>query len=127
MTRILAPALFLASLALAGADKKDPAPEPATKAPPKADVRGEVKQIQPQGKLTRLLIEGKKEKDTQYARAIAYLERDGKVYAWKDGKKVAAKISDIKVGSRVQCVFNGDLRAHGTKEILILPPVKAKK
>ena len=38
-----------------------------------------------------------------------------------------SKIAAIKVGSRVQCVFDGDLRAHGTKEILILAPAKAKK
>jgi len=115
----------------------DPDPEPPEKAPPRADVRGEVKSViqkatklKPVGVL-RVEVEGVKEKDTQYDKAVAVVRSTAKVYKWVNGKKKDASLEDIKVGSKVQCLFKGPVAdsypVQGeASEVLILPAAKKK-
>ena len=129
--------VLLAAVALLAADKKDPDPEPPKKTPPKADVRGKVKsfatfRVVDGGQVARLRIEGKKEKDTKYAKASVIIMTTTKLYIWKGGKKVPAKIGDIDRDATVQCIFAGAVAGPNPqrvrlKELLILPPAKAKK
>jgi hypothetical protein len=118
--------LFVAVLALLGADKAEP--EPAKKGPPKADIRGKVTSAVPlraRDLVGRIGVEGVKEKDTQYDKAVVTIPGKAKVLRWLDGKEVPAKFSDLKVGSRVQCVFTGPVRESypvqaSAAEVLIL-------
>jgi hypothetical protein len=48
-----------------------------------------------------------------------------KVYKWVNGKKTAATSADIKVGSKVQCVFTGPINTTNpiqasASEVIIL-------
>lgn len=127
--------MLLVAVALLGADKKEPPAEPATKAPPKASIRGTIKSVSAvrrKGAVGVLSIDGKKEKDTQYDKATVTLVTGVKIYKWEDGKKKAAKFEDLKVGCVVQCDFSGPVRESypvqsDTKEVLILSTPKAKK
>ncbi|MBY0229022.1 MAG: hypothetical protein K2W96_07070 [Gemmataceae bacterium] len=118
--------LVLAVALVLGADKAEPEPKPA--APPKADIRGVVKMGTPvkiRGAVFRMMVEGKKEADTKHDKARVSLKPGGKVWLWKDGKKVAAAFKDIKPGCVVQCDFVGAVRESypvqaDTDEILIL-------
>ena len=128
---------FLAVLALAvigtvSADKTDP--EPAKKAPPKADIRGKVSSVtalRAQGLVGAISVDGKKEKDTQYDKASVKLTSSTKFYKWVDGKKKDAKFSDVKEGSKVQCVFTGPVAESypvqaTASELIILEEPKKK-
>ncbi len=100
--------LLAAALALLGADRSEP--EPVRKAPPKADVRGKVTSVvglRARDLVGRIRVEGVKEKDTQYDKAVVTIPSKAKLYRWVGGKKVPAKFGEIKVGSKVQCVFDG--------------------
>src|SRR5215207_6482255 len=103
--------LAVAALAMVGlvwADKSEP--EPAKKAPPKADIRGKVSGVaalRARGLVGRMSVDGKKEKDTEYDRASVTLTSTTKFYKWVGGKKKDAKFGDIKKGSVVQCNFVG--------------------
>jgi beta-N-acetylhexosaminidase len=129
MSHIWKIALLSVVVFVVGADKK----EPETKAakPPKADVRGTVKTVtalRAKGGVS-LLIEGKKEKDTGYDKASVSVLAGATVEKWVDGKKVKAKVSDIKVGCKVQCVFSGPVLESlpvqaSAKEVLILETPK---
>ena len=102
------PHLLLALALLMGADKAEPEPKPAK--PPKADIRGTAKDVaglRARGLVGRMLVEGKKEKDTGYDKASVTIRTGAKIYWWKGGKKVEAKFSDIKDGCVVQCLFVG--------------------
>src|SRR5262245_23589328 len=134
MSRILTPVLLIGTLALPGAARQATSLAPKEeKAPPKADVRGEVTRVVVErNSVTGLLIEGKKETDTKYDRAFVTVSGT-KVYTWKDGKKAAAKIGDIKVGSRVQSVFTDAPKTSTSTtvfakagELLILAPPRRR-
>ncbi len=130
MIRLTGLALLLATMpALA-----DPSPEPEPPSPGKADVRGPVKAFK-MGKagassVGMLMIDGKKEADTKYDKAVVRLEAGARVFAWKGGKKVEAKLEDIKAGTRVQITFDGPLKdaksmvVGSAKEVLILEDPK---
>lgn len=125
-------ALFLFALALVAADE----PEPKKKkdvAPPKADVRGEVKSVtflRAKDLVANILVEGAKEKDTGHDKASVTLTNATKVYAWADGKKVEAKAADLKQGCRVQCVFTGPVaesypvQARASEVVILAEPKK---
>lgn len=124
----------LAALLLYTAEKaRSVDPEPATDtAPPKADVRGEVTRVaalRAKGLIGSLLVEGKKEKDTQHDKASVTLPQEVKIFKWTKGKKVEAKFDDIKKGDQVQCVFTGPVAESypvqaKASEVLILPAAK---
>jgi hypothetical protein len=116
-------------LALVGADNPEP-----TKAPPKADVRGKVTTLavlRAKDLVGRIQVDGVKEKDTKYDRAVVTIPIKAKIYRWVDGKKTDAKFSDLKRGAKVQCVFTGAVAESNpvkarASEVLILE-VPAKK
>lgn len=122
-------ALLVSVVFLLGAE-----PEPKAAKPPKADVRGAVTSISvPRGGglIGVLLVEGKKEADTQYDKASVTILAGATIEKWVDGKKVKATFGDIKNGSIVQCVFTGPVAESypvqaRTKEVLILQTPKAK-
>jgi beta-N-acetylhexosaminidase len=115
---------FAVVVCLMGADRAEP--EPAK--PPKADVRGEVKNVaavDAKAFIGRMLVEGKKEADTGHDKASVTILRGAKIQKWVGGKAVDAKFEDIKPGCKVQCVFTGPVAESypvqaRTKEILIL-------
>src|SRR5262245_28788488 len=119
----------LAAILIAAEDRA----EPEKKAPPKADVRGEVKKVtalRARGLVGNILVEGTKEKDTQHDKASVTLTSDTKFYRWADGKKKDAKFSDLKVGTKVQCVFTGPVaesspvQAKASEVIILADPKK---
>jgi hypothetical protein len=124
--------LVLVVVAILGGDKDDP--EPA-KAPPKADIRGKVTTVaalKAKGLVGRIRVEGKKEKDTGYDDAMVTIPSTAKIYLWEAGKKKDAKFSDIKRGTRVQCVFTGPVTRSippqaRASEVLILEQPKKEK
>jgi beta-N-acetylhexosaminidase len=124
--------LLFVALALVAADKSEP--EPKKVAPPKADVRGVVKRVtglRGKGLVGNLLVEGAKEKDTQYDKASVTLTSETKIYRWKDGKKAEAKFGDVKEGCKVQCVFTGPVAESypvqaKASEVIILEDAKKK-
>jgi beta-N-acetylhexosaminidase len=131
MSILLNAAVVLAALALAADDKADV--EPAKKAPPKADVRGEITSLTPsrvRGTLGSIRVEGAKEKDTEHDKAVVRLPSTAKFFKWDNGKKVEAKFADLKVGSKVQCVFTGPVaesypvQATGSEVIILEAPKK---
>jgi beta-N-acetylhexosaminidase len=130
-TSLRAGVLFAAALALVAADKAEP--EPKKVAPPKADVRGEVKKVtglRAKDLVGNVLVEGSKEKDTQHDKASVTLTSKTKIYLWADGKKKDAKFTDVKEGSKVQCVFTGPVaesypvQARASEVIILEEPKK---
>jgi hypothetical protein len=124
--------LFVAALALMAADKVEP--DPKKVAPPRADVRGEVKSVvglRGKNLVGNVLVEGAKEKDTHYDKASVTLSNATKIYKWVNGKKKDAKFADVTQGCKVQCVFDGKVlesypvQATAT-ELLILEEPKKK-
>jgi len=124
-------ALLLAAVSARAADPVDPEPPAIT--PGKADVRGEVKTVSALKSrlyLGRLMIDGKKEKDTSHEKASVLVLAAAKVYFWKGGKKVEATFADVKVGCKVQCVFTGPVaesfpvQGRTTELIIIESPKK---
>jgi hypothetical protein len=100
---------LVAALVFAARAEK-PEPEPKDPAPPKADVRGTARDVVAikLGSIVRQLsVDGKKEKDTQHDRARVFVPKRARIYLWKGGKKVEAKLTDVVDGCVVQCVFAG--------------------
>ena len=124
--------LMWAAFLIWGADKAEPEPKPV--APPKADIRGtvsEVSGLKARGLIGRMLVEGKKEKDTQYDKASVTLPMGVKIHKWQGGKKVEVAFKDIVPGCVVQCVFDGPVAESypvqaRASEVLILSFPKKK-
>jgi hypothetical protein len=119
----------VAILALAANDPNDPEP-PGGKLP-KADVRGQITSVSllKAAGTTRVLVTGVKEADTEFPNGTITLTATTKIFKWNNGRKVAAKVEDLNVGVRVQCLVTrigkSKIRAIGTAdEIIILPAVK---
>jgi hypothetical protein len=75
-----------------------------------ADVRGKITNISVSAAnpaLGTILIEGKVEKDTSVDKASTRVTDRTAIFKMQDGKKVAAKFSDLKVGQTVEATFNG--------------------
>lgn len=92
------------------------------------DVRGKITSISVSATnpaLGTVLIEGKLEKDTHVDKASARVTAETSVFRMEDGKKVAGKFSDLKVGQTVEALFTGAVSesypVQGTaSEIVIL-------
>ncbi len=106
---------LLAAVASATA-AADPEPDPPAG---KADIVGEVKTFvlvdMFGGKMipaeaAQMLVEGKKGMGTAHAKANVLILREAAISRWQGGKKVAARLEDIKPGCKVQCVFKGPAR-----------------
>ena len=75
-----------------------------------ADVRGKITSISVSATnpaLGTVLIEGKVEKDTSVDKASARVTAETSIVRMEDGKKVAGKFSDLKVGQTVEASFTG--------------------
>lgn len=78
----------------------------------KVDIRGNISSVQNanpnnQGVFGTVLIEGKIEKDTGFDKARVRITRSTKLLERKDGREVAIKFEDLKVGQRVEAAFDG--------------------
>jgi hypothetical protein len=74
------------------------------------DVRGKITSISVSATnpvLGTVLIEGKVEKDTSVDKASARVTAKTSIFRMEDGKKVAGKFSDLKVGQTVEASFTG--------------------
>jgi len=74
------------------------------------DVRGKITSISVSATkpaLGTVLIEGKVEKDTSVDKASARVTAETSIFRMDDGKKVAGKFSDLKVGQTVEASFTG--------------------
>ena len=74
------------------------------------DVRGKITSISVSATnpaLGTVLIEGKVEKDTSVDKASARVTAETSIVRIEDGKKVAGKFSDLKVGQTVEASFTG--------------------
>lgn len=128
---------MIAALVLMALLLPDPDPEPKSAAPPKADVRGKITMVNltagaGRGTLGTIQVEGVKEKDTMHDKAMVRIQAATKIYKWVEGEKKAAKLEDVKVGARVQCIFIGPVAESypvqaTAKEVLILEAAKVKK
>ena len=131
-TMLKAALLFVVALALVAADEAEPKKK-LDATPPKADVRGLVTSVNAlKGKdlVGKIRVEGKREKDTGYDKALVTLTTATKIYFW-DGEKKEAKFTDLKAGIKVQCTFTGTvLESYPVQarasEVLILPEEKKK-
>ena len=92
------------------------------------DVRGRITSISVSATnqaLGTVFIEGKVEKDTSVDKASARVTAETSIVRMEDGKKVAGKFSDLKVGQTVEASFTGAVSesypVQGTaSEIVIL-------
>ena len=92
------------------------------------DVRGKITSLSVSATnlaLGTVLIEGKVEKDTSVDKASARVMAETSIFRMDDGKKVAGKFSDLKVGQTVEASFTGHVSesypVQGTaREIVIL-------
>jgi len=78
----------------------------------KVDIRGKISSVEKanpnnQGVLGSVLIEGKIEKDTGFDKAHVRVTKSTKLLARKDGREVAIKFEDLKVGQRAEASFDG--------------------
>jgi hypothetical protein len=78
----------------------------------KADIRGLITKVNSPAKggkeiLATLLVEGKKEKTTQYDKAYVKITAKTTVEKRVGMKKESAKVEDLKVGTKVQADFTG--------------------
>ncbi len=78
----------------------------------KVDIRGNISSVQKtnpnnQGVFGTVLIEGKIEKDTGFDKASVRITKSTKLLERKDGREVAIKFEDLKVGQRVEAAFDG--------------------
>ena len=74
------------------------------------DVRGKITSISVSATnpaLGTVLIEGKVEKDTRVDKASTRVMAETSIFRMEDGKKVAGKFSDLKVGQTVEASFTG--------------------
>jgi hypothetical protein len=74
------------------------------------DVRGKITSISvsaTKAALGRVLIEGKMEKDTSVDKASARVTAKTSILRMENGKKVAGKFGDLKVGQSVEASFTG--------------------
>ena len=74
------------------------------------DVRGKITSISVSATnpaLGTVLIEGKVEKDTSVDKASTRVTAKTSIFRMEDGKKVAGKFSDLKVGGTVEASFTG--------------------
>jgi Protein of unknown function (DUF3221) len=74
------------------------------------DVRGKITSISVSATnpaLGTVLIEGKVEKDTNVDKASARVTAETSIFRMEDGKKMAGKFSDLKVGQTVEASFTG--------------------
>jgi hypothetical protein len=93
-----------------------------------ADVRGKITNIAvntANPALGTVLIEGKTEKDTSVDKASTRVTAQTTISRMQDGKKVAAKFTDLKVGQTVEATFTGPVAESypvqaAAKEIVIL-------
>jgi len=92
------------------------------------DVRGKITSISVSATnpaLGTVLIEGKVEKDTSVDKASARVTAKTSIFRMEDGKKVAGKFSDLKVGQTVEASFTGAVSSSypvqgAASEIVIL-------
>ena len=92
------------------------------------DVRGKITSISVSATnpaLGTVLIEGKVEKDTSVDKASARVTAETSIFRMEDGKKVAGKFSDLKVGQTVEASFTGPVAGSypvqgAASEIVIL-------
>jgi hypothetical protein len=93
-----------------------------------ADVRGKITSISVSATnqaLGTVFIEGKLEKDTSVDKASTRVTANTSIFRMEDGKKIAGKFSDFKVGQTVEASFTGAVSSsypvQGTaSEMLIL-------
>jgi hypothetical protein len=74
------------------------------------DVRGRITSISLSATnqiLGTVFIDGKVEKDTSVDKASARVTAETSIFRMDDGKKVAGKFSDLKVGQTVEASFAG--------------------
>lgn len=94
----------------------------------KVSVRGTVASVDDgtDGKVKRILVEGVKEPDTEYDKAIVAVTGKTKLYVQRDGKKAKAAMSDLQKGIRVEVKFGDGPVAEsypvqaGATEVVIL-------
>ncbi|PRR76579.1 beta-N-acetylhexosaminidase [Clostridium thermopalmarium] len=73
----------------------------------KIGIRGEIKKISldDSGRISRILVEGKVEQDTQYDKASIRIKDNTKIYE-KDAKK-ELEVNSLKEGAKVEVIFEG--------------------
>lgn len=105
ITKLVALAALAAGLTMAGVSA---APQD------KVSIRGSVTKLTPandaakdRGVLVTVLIEGPKDKATEYDRAWVTITTKTKLEKLANGKKVEAKAEDLKAGAKVESVFTG--------------------
>src|SRR5262245_54643006 len=101
---------LLAALAAGGVRYAAADPEP----PGKADVRGSVANVsaanddaKKPGTPGTVLVEGAKEKDTQYDKASVRITEKTKIEKLVGKERKPAKFEDLKKGAKVQASFTG--------------------
>jgi hypothetical protein len=76
-----------------------------------ADIRGEITNVQAAANNPNsvgfIRVEGNKERDTQFDKASIRVTPRTAIFKIGDGKKVAAKFSEFKVGQTVEATFTG--------------------
>jgi hypothetical protein len=99
----------------------------------KADIRGLTKNVMAAGEPARkkgllgtIRVEGKKEKGTQYDKAVISITTDTKIYKLDGKKRKPAKFEDLKKGLLVQALFTGPVAESypvqaKAREVVILP------
>jgi hypothetical protein len=93
-----------------------------------ADIRGKITSISPADAANAggsVLIEGAREKDTNADKAATRITAKTQIFRLQDGRKIARKFRDLKVGQTVEATFAGPVAesypVQGTAgEIIIL-------
>ena len=114
--------LFAACVATPGQDEK----------PAKVDIRGTIKKVAALGLkdvIGSIRVEGMKEKDTEYDKAIVRIVRKTKIEKLEGKERKPATFKDLKEGTIVQAVFDGPVAESYPVQatagaILILPAKK---
>ncbi|PWA09996.1 DUF3221 domain-containing protein [Pueribacillus theae] len=74
-------------------------------------IRGTIEEVEElkgvEGK--QILVEGEKEKDTEYDKASVKVTEDTKVFSLKDGEKVKALMQELQKGLLVEVIFVGSV------------------
>lgn len=98
-----------------------------------ADIRGKITSVtessHPQARGS-IRIEGNKERDTNYDKAVARVTPRTRLFKMDGGKKVEAQFSDLKVGATVEATFTGPVAESypvqaTASEVVILKPADA--
>lgn len=75
----------------------------------KISIRGEIKKVNlKDGKITAILVEGKKEENTDYDKAMVSILNSTKIY--KGDTKELVKLEELKEGMKVEITFSGPVR-----------------